>query len=30
VPAGYPEEINIAKKKVLDEVTFFERYEEEE
>ena len=30
VPAGYPEEINIAKKKILDEVTFFERYEEEE
>ncbi|MDD3933987.1 nitroreductase family protein [Methanoculleus sp. UBA303] len=30
VPAGYPEEIQIAKKKLLDEVTFFERYEEEE
>ncbi|MDD2473055.1 MULTISPECIES: nitroreductase family protein [unclassified Methanoculleus] len=30
VPAGYPEEILIAKKKTLDEVTFFERYEEEE
>lgn len=29
VPAGYPEEIDIAKKKVLEEVTFFERYEEE-
>jgi len=30
VPAGYPEEISIAKKKPLDEVTFFDRYEEEE
>jgi nitroreductase len=30
VPAGYPEEVDIAKKKILDEVTFFERYEEEE
>ncbi len=29
VPAGYPEEVQIAQKKVLDEVTFFERYEEE-
>ncbi len=29
VPAGYPEEIQIAKKKIVDEVTFFERYEEE-
>lgn len=29
VPAGYPEEIQIANKKLLDEVTFFERYEEE-
>jgi nitroreductase len=27
VPAGYPEEIQIAKKKVLDDVTFFERFE---
>ncbi len=30
VPAGYPEEIKIAQKKVLDEVAFFERYEEEQ
>ncbi len=30
VPAGYPEEIDIKKKKGLDEVTFSERYEEEE
>lgn len=30
VPAGYPEEIQIKTKKFLDEVTFFERYEEEE
>jgi nitroreductase len=30
VPAGYPEEIQIAKKKVLDDVTFFERFESEE
>ncbi len=30
VPAGYPEEIQIAEKKTLDKVTFFERYEEEE
>jgi nitroreductase len=29
VPAGYPEEISIAKKKPLDEVAFFDRYEEE-
>jgi len=29
VPAGYPEEIDIKKKKLLDEVMFFERYEEE-
>ncbi|HOZ42491.1 MAG TPA: nitroreductase family protein [Methanoculleus sp.] len=29
VPAGYPEEIQIKKKKLPDEVTFFERYEEE-
>ena len=29
VPAGYPEEIQIKKKKDLDEVAFFERYEEE-
>ena len=30
VPAGYPEEVQIKQKKILDEVTFFERYEEEE
>jgi nitroreductase len=30
VPAGYPEEIQIAKKKVIDDVTFFERFEAEE
>lgn len=30
VPAGYPEEVQIKKKKILDEVAFFERYEEEE
>jgi len=30
VPAGYPEEIDIAKKKILDDVSFFERYEEED
>ncbi len=29
LPAGYPEEIDIKKKKILDEVMFFERYEEE-
>jgi len=29
IPAGYPEEIKITQKKILDEVTFFERYEEE-
>jgi nitroreductase len=29
VPAGYPEELQIKTKKAIDEVAFFERYEEE-
>ncbi|MDD3856749.1 MAG: nitroreductase family protein [Methanoculleus sp.] len=29
VPAGYPEELQIKTKKTIDEVAFFERYEEE-
>lgn len=29
VPAGYPEELQIKAKKSIDEVAFFERYEEE-
>lgn len=28
IPAGYPAEITISKKKVLDEIVFAERYEE--